>query len=591
MASATDAETHLSPTAALQGGSGEWLPPVAADEGAPAWFSERRQRQLIWGFLLLGLAARALRYFLNFPLWDDESFLCVNFIDRDYGQLLERLDYDQVAPILFLWIELTMVKLFGFSEMSLRAFAFGCSVASLFLFRHLASRLLSGVALVAAVAIFSVSYPGIRYAAEAKQYGSNLFVTLLLLTLAVEWWRRPQQWRWPLLLMALLPGGVLLSYPALFAAAGISLCMASVLLQRARRAQLAENLPWLSLLSRREWFPWIGYNVALLASAAVVIGWASRRHSAGSYDTMHGFWAKNFLPIGEPWRIPGWLLDAHTGELFSIPIGGQHGASSATTIVVLLALGLMARLRRWRLMLFCLAPLAMNLIASAMQRYPYGGHIKFSQHLAPVICLMGGLGVAVAVGLIARWGRHGRLVTTIAFCYFLLVGLGSMARDLYQPYKTVSDLRDRDFARWYWENNAFDGEVACVRSDLGQNFSPELRNRLNWGAMYACNKRIYDPRGGRPNAVQFDRISEDWPLRCLLYRDPELPFDEPAFQRWLAEMESRYDLVSADTYCFPRYGKRRTSLLHVDYVQAFKFVPKRPADAQTARRPQTSLPR
>src|SRR5262249_1706291 len=36
--------------------------------------------RLLGLFMILGLAARAIRYYLCFPLWDDESFLCVNFI-------------------------------------------------------------------------------------------------------------------------------------------------------------------------------------------------------------------------------------------------------------------------------------------------------------------------------------------------------------------------------------------------------------------------------------------------------------------------------------------------------------------------------
>ena len=54
-------------------------------------------------FVLLGLFARVMRYALRFPLWDDESFLCVNFIGRSYAELLKPLDFHQVAPILFLY--------------------------------------------------------------------------------------------------------------------------------------------------------------------------------------------------------------------------------------------------------------------------------------------------------------------------------------------------------------------------------------------------------------------------------------------------------------------------------------------------------
>ena len=52
---------------------------------------------------------------MNYPLWWDEAFVAVNFIRRDYLDLLRPLNYGQVCPILFLWCELTVVKILGFS--------------------------------------------------------------------------------------------------------------------------------------------------------------------------------------------------------------------------------------------------------------------------------------------------------------------------------------------------------------------------------------------------------------------------------------------------------------------------------------------
>ena len=75
-----------------------------------------------WAFVGLGVLLRVARYPMDYPLWWDEAFVAVNFIRRDYVDLLRPLDYGQVCPILFLWCELTLVKLLGFSEWSLRLF-------------------------------------------------------------------------------------------------------------------------------------------------------------------------------------------------------------------------------------------------------------------------------------------------------------------------------------------------------------------------------------------------------------------------------------------------------------------------------------
>ena len=55
------------------------------------------------------------------------------------------LDYGQVCPLFFLWLELTAVKVFGFSEWSLRLIPTVCSVASVFLFAHMARRVTAGL--------------------------------------------------------------------------------------------------------------------------------------------------------------------------------------------------------------------------------------------------------------------------------------------------------------------------------------------------------------------------------------------------------------------------------------------------------------
>ena len=95
---------------------------------------------------------RLVTFALNFPLWGDEAFVAANFISRGYLDLLRPLDYSQICPSLFLWLELSAVKLFGFQEYSLRLVPTLASVASVFLFAHVAGRVTRGWWHVLAVA-------------------------------------------------------------------------------------------------------------------------------------------------------------------------------------------------------------------------------------------------------------------------------------------------------------------------------------------------------------------------------------------------------------------------------------------------------
>ena len=209
------------------------LDPFAA---AAETLTPERIRRILWAFLLLGIAVRAIRFLLCFPLWPDEAYLAHNYLDRSYLDLLKPLDFIQIAPILYLWVQKAFVSLLGFSEYSLRLYSLLCGIASLFVFRCLAGRLLRGTALVLALAVFAVAYPLVRYSGEAKPYGGDMLVSLILVTLAILWQEQPDKSRWWWALTLAMPLAVLLSYPVAFMGGGICLAMAIELLLRSRSA-------------------------------------------------------------------------------------------------------------------------------------------------------------------------------------------------------------------------------------------------------------------------------------------------------------------------------------------------------------------
>ena len=523
-------------------------------------FDPALQSRLIWSCIALAAAARSVRFLLRFPLWEDECFLAANFIDASYLDLLKPLNYHQVAPLLFLWVELTAVKLFGFSEWSLRLWPLLCSIGSLLLFRRLAGRLIEGIPLLLAVAAFTLNYSGIRYAAEAKPYGPDQFVALALLTLAVEWRRNPHQRRWLWLLIAATPLALGLSYPALFVAGGVSLFIAYGL--------------W-TTNDRRGWIVWAIYNFVLLSSFAFLYALAARNQTAAELSYMQNYWKDNLPSLLSPLRFAGWLIVTHTSELMSFPVGGERGASTLTFLVWAVGLVTLYRARRTELLLVCLAPAALNIVAAILGRYPYGGHVKFAQYLAPAICMVVGGGAAALLQRHEQRTGRGRKALAIALGVLCLVPLGTMARDFLSPYKSKTDLRYRDFARWFYFNMEFEGEVACLKTDLDQDFAPGTFRDLGWSAMYLCNQRIYSPRHARREPLRLDRVSEKHPLRCVQFKAEVYKYDQAAFDRWLQSMETRYDLVSRDTYPFPCFDQRGRNLLCLDEVDVFKFVPKR----------------
>ena len=80
-----------------------------------------------------------------------------------------------------------------------------------------------------------------------------------------------------------------------------------------------------------------------------------------------------------------------------------------------------------------------------------------------------GLGGASLIGLASRVeARHRVLGISIAALF--VIGGVMLARDMSHPYKRLVDYEHRGFARWFWKENAEEGEVVCLHTDLGRNF-------------------------------------------------------------------------------------------------------------------------
>jgi hypothetical protein len=535
--------------------------------GEPVWIPGEasgyeflpQARFWLWGLLALGVLTRSVRYFQRFPLWEDECFVCVSVFKRGFRELLQPLDYHQVAPWLFLWLQKAVTIVLGFNELALRLVPFVAALASLFLFAHLVSRLLRGPAHLLCVAFFAVSYPGVRYAAEAKPYGTDLFVSLVLIVLFVEWLRRPGRRRWLLALIAWCPVALGMSYPAVFTVGGISLI-------------------WLAVLVRRRlggvWGWWAGFNVAAGLSLAAVFFLVVRRQMGAELGFMSDSWNNAFPPRGSVVAFVKWVVLTHTGSLLAHPAGSDNGGSIVTALLVPIGIGVFLRRREPTAPSLLLVPLTLHFATAALRRYPYGGHVKFSMYGAPMISLFFGVGLAALLALDLRQGKKADFARNlrIALVLAVVMGVGLISRDLLCPYKLQCDQQARAFAQWFWDSASFEDRAVDIRDELGCEFSVGTWRDLSWSAMYLANKYIYS----RPPAVALPRpagIPEPSRkvLRCVLYRDSRKDFDQEAFDRWLARMKQDRAYLGMDVYPFVRMRKHGHRIGTIDYVEIYKF--------------------
>jgi hypothetical protein len=282
-----------------------------------------------------------------------------------------------------------MVVAFGSSEYALRAFPLACSLLSLPLFALVARRLLRGPGAILAVALFALSSGVALYAAEAKQYASDVLVALALFELTLRWLEHPSPARFRVLLLT----GVLspfFSQPSVFVLVGVGL---AVLLTAPR--------------------PQRGVSLVLLAAWAVTTALSIRlvqaRASPGLMAYLRWFWRDGFPP--EPTTS---LADVFWPVLIFRDLFGRllvYPWPSAYAVVA--GLGLVSFCRSWRAgTTVVLFPLAVALAAAVARAYPL--QLRLALFLVPTILLLVAAGAALLARPLGRPALRNLLLVVVA---------------------------------------------------------------------------------------------------------------------------------------------------------------------------------
>jgi hypothetical protein len=237
---------------------------------------------------------------------------------------------------------------------------------------------------------------------------------------------------------------------------------------------------------------------------------------------MREYWAASFPPIGEPLRLVRWLVLTHTGSMAAYPEGGPRGESTATAILCVVAIATLWRRRARTPLALLLAPFALTFVAAALRRYPYGGEARIAQHLAPMFCLMTGLGGAVVLRALPR-PRDASRGLALAVIGLAGLGVGSVVRDRATPYRSDFEHQAREFARWFWIEKGRGAELACSRSEFGVI---EPRPLHFTTALYVCYREICRPRPPE-GGPRLGDVTGDHPFRCVVF--DEFPLANPSF--------------------------------------------------------------
>src|SRR5690606_8442193 len=156
-------------------------------------FKKINNWDLLWiSMIALGVFLRLRQYLANRSLWVDEASLALNIIHRTFAELVQPLDYEQGAPLGFLFIQKFFVLVFGNQEYVLRLFPLISGIVSTYLIYRIASEYFGKFGIFATF-LFAISEWMIYYSSELKQYSSDVMIALLLIYSSLAYLKKKEK--------------------------------------------------------------------------------------------------------------------------------------------------------------------------------------------------------------------------------------------------------------------------------------------------------------------------------------------------------------------------------------------------------------
>ncbi len=351
-----------------------------------------------WLLVILGIVLRLRQYIANRSFWHDEANLALNLVNRTFGSLAQPLDYDQGAPVGFLFVEKLFITIMGNKDYILRLFPLLSGLLAVYLIYRIA-REYFGTGGFLAVLLFAMSWPLIYYSSELKQYSSDAMFVLLLIYLAFRCLKEDPRPNDFLLLGAAGFISIWLSHPSAFVLAGIGLVLFFEKLIHKRD----KSLLWT-----------IGMGIAWIASFGATYLVSLRYLVADS--SLQSYWRNAFMPRPILHHLD-WLIQTYLSLLGTVGSGMDFQFISIVCSLLII-IGMMSLLiRDWKILFITALPFILALVAAALQKYPLKG--RFVLFLAPLVILLIAEGIGRIYTTISKWNRG----PALSICLVLVLTL------------------------------------------------------------------------------------------------------------------------------------------------------------------------
>ncbi len=338
--------------------------------------------------IIAGAHVRLQSWKAGVPIWLDEQMISLNIRDRDFTELAGPLEFNQVAPLGWLWIERLAVRIAGADEWVLRFAPLAFGIGTIVVAWWIGRRWLGPVGAVVLTLLCAFTPQFLRYSDQVKQYTSDTFWVLMLVALAGWVLDDPRRTRRPYVWWAVAALALWFSMAAVLVAPGLVLVLVGVWWRRhGWRAALAVALAGFGWL--------VSFGAHYLLALRYVIG----------SDFLTAYWAAGFPPT--PSSVDStvsWLAD-RPALLAADPIGTpdpwlfwtlmvlglvvalwhrpSHGlvllapVASAVVLAVTHVVPLIARLALWFIpVLFVLVAVAVDAPSRALVAAPRRARVR-----------------------------------------------------------------------------------------------------------------------------------------------------------------------------------------------------------------------
>lgn len=354
------------------------------------------------GLLILGpVILCVIVYFQDRSLLLDSLNLSRNVYERSYFELLSPLDYEQSAPLLFLWLSKLVTSILGFSQYILRFVPLVAGLVAILLFAGVAVHTLGRAFGTVATLWLGTHQMYVRYATEYKQYMTDLLSTVIVLALLDRYPYLDRRSVWKVSIVGVLL--IWLSMPGIFVLGA-----------------LVVYYGYVHWRDRRSMWPVLGLGAALAVSFLVnylliLVPTIESSHMQAFHDS---FFIRADLTDGSAWSHNMGLVVSQARMI----VGKSALAISSILILVLTAIGLAIQRRDAKMLVWAL-PIGAAYLASALGLYSILDRLMM--YALPLIVMM------AVYGLRGLWqadrirSQMGRYIVLAILSVGLLIGFAA----------------------------------------------------------------------------------------------------------------------------------------------------------------------